>query len=246
VPGTHGVFKISAAGVVEGPLPVLGFPVIPNAMAFDAQGNLYLTDSVGAIWRYPPGEPGALWLAHGSLAPTDTEPAIPNVGANGIAFYPPNLLYVANTEAGRVLEIPILANGDPDTAALRVVAGDHQAENDLITSIDGIQMSADGDVFGVIAGYPHATGVHPRFAGMGPLVRIDPNGVPGSRVTVLPTDFTAYDNPLSLAFGRGLRDHRSVFVTNGDLPNPDIFFGQQGPGSDLLQAGVGAEGRLGR
>ena len=89
----------------------------PNALTFDQRGNLYVTDSFGgAVWRFASGRAGRLharhagqpWARHQLLAPAPDDPfGFPLPGANGIAFAPPNRLYVANTEKGLVAEVPI-------------------------------------------------------------------------------------------------------------------------------------------
>jgi sugar lactone lactonase YvrE len=82
----------------------------PNALAFDADGDLYVTDSEdGTIWRFPRTGTGALWLRHPLLAHA---PGF-GVGANGILFRPPGTLFVANTEQGLIVQIPIERSGAP-------------------------------------------------------------------------------------------------------------------------------------
>jgi sugar lactone lactonase YvrE len=78
----------------------------PNALAFDAAGNVYVSDSVQAtIWRVPPG--GGVptpWVVDPLLATS----GIPPFGANGLAFNrEASALFVANTGNATVVRIPL-------------------------------------------------------------------------------------------------------------------------------------------
>jgi sugar lactone lactonase YvrE len=168
----------------------------PNALAFDAGGNLYVSDSEdGTVWRFPPTGLGTLWIRHTLLAP---DPSF-GVGANGIAFVPPRSLYVANTDQGLIARIPIQDNGQPGEP--EVVA----ASFELLT-VDGLAADVHGDLHAVIAGA--------ALFGTAPLVQVDPES---GEVTPSTSDADSFDFPTSLAFGGGPRDHRSVYVVNAGL-----------------------------
>lgn len=97
-----------------------------NAMAFDASGNVYVSDSFqGAIWMTGPGggTPTA-WYApwnpgqNNLLLPTgnDSEPLVPPFGANGITFNNEGTaMFVNNTAYHSIIKIPV--NGDGSAAA---------------------------------------------------------------------------------------------------------------------------------
>jgi sugar lactone lactonase YvrE len=85
----------------------------PNALTFDKQGNVYISDSSqGIIWRTGPG--GGLpvaWVNSPLLRTSGTPP----FGANGLAFNKDgSALFVANTGDDRVIRIP-LVDGAPGT-----------------------------------------------------------------------------------------------------------------------------------
>ena len=192
---THGVWRLRRSGGAER-LAGSNQMKTPNALAFDAAGNLYVSDSEdGAIWRFPRAGPGELWIRHPLLAPD------PNfgVGANGLAFVPPRSLYVANTDQGLIARIPIGRDGSPGEPSVAA------AGFELLT-VDGLAADAHGDLHAVIAG----AGIF----GTAPVVRVDPAT---GEITATTSDATAFDFPTSLAFGKGPRDHTSVYVVNAGL-----------------------------
>jgi hypothetical protein len=223
-PPLHGLWRISADGSERSRLPGSEQMGFPNALTFDPGGNLYVTDSFdGAIWRFPAGESGSLWIEHVLLEPFADDPAgVPLPGANGIGFSPPNHLYVANTEKGLIAHVPInLLDGSAGEPTLVAQAFE-------LLTVDGLTVDAAGQIHGAIPGF--------TVLGTSPLVRVDP--VSGDTVpTVGPSAFDEFDVPLSLAFGTGARDHESVYVANGDLP---VVPG--GPGPGITQANVGVPG----
>lgn len=208
-PAVHGVWRIASDGSQRAHLPGSQGMTFPNALTFDARGDLYVTDSFGgAVWRFPlvgrrhhpaygTGRP---WAEHELLAPSPDDPlGFPLPGANGIGFDRPNRLYVANTEKGLVAEVPINRDGSAGEAVV-VATG-------LLTA-DGLAVDARGGVHVVIPGH--------AILGTSPLVRVDPR-TGSTTAGVAPGAWDAFDVPLSLAFGTG-RHRTSVFATNGDLP----------------------------
>jgi sugar lactone lactonase YvrE len=198
----------------------IGFP---NALTFDPRGNLYVTDSFGAIWRAPRGGPFSLFVEDPLLAPLPSDPfGSPLPGANGIAFYPPNLLYVANTERGIIARVRIAS--DEQATSVEPVTAPF-----AVPTVDGIAMDVQGQIHAVLPGFiPLQTS---------PLVRIDPATGTVTATVVTLVDMSRFDTPLSLAFGSGPWDVRTVLVTNGDLP---IVPG--GPGPGVVQVDVGVSG----
>lgn len=192
-PATNGVWRIGKSGTAER-LPGSGAMEVPNALAFDARGNLYVTDSSeGTVWRFGRDRSGEVWIRHELLSPQF------GIGANGIAFSPPRDLFVANTERALVARIPIRPDGkagDPE-----VVATGFE-----LLLIDGLAADAHGDLYAAIVGA--------SIFGTAPLVRIDPKT---GAITPSTTEFGAFDFPTSLAFGAGRRDRKSVYVVNSGL-----------------------------
>jgi sugar lactone lactonase YvrE len=215
----------------------------PNALTFDLAGNLYVTDSEpGEIWRFRPDGTGGPWTRDVLLEPLPFDPlGFPLPGANGIAFFPPNHLYVANTEHGLVLHVSINADGTP--SAVELVAGNPVPADPSewipdfrLWTADGVAVDENGDVHVAIPGFAvvsELTGLE-----VSPLVRVDPNS---GAVALTSTRLEAFDVPLSLAFGKRGADVTSVFVTNGDL-----FEDARGPGPGVVKAGIGVRGFLGK
>jgi sugar lactone lactonase YvrE len=195
-PDIHGVHRVTRDGATER-LPGTEGIFLPNALAFDKVGNLYVSDSwLGAIWRIPHGGSAELWLQHDLLEGLGEIPGYPPIGANGIA-YRHGSLYVANTEKGLIARIPILTGGD---------AGDPEivAEDPGLYGLDGIALDVHGDIYAALVLQSK-------------LVRIDP--VDGEFTTLLTAD-DGLDEPASLAFGTGKGDRQTVFVTNYALFPP--------------------------
>ena len=211
-------------------------------MTFDTRGNLYVTDSGpvtvpvgGAIWRLPAhAQAFELWSNDEALAPLPANPLGGNApGANGIVFFPPNSLYVANTEKGQIFRLPIRPDGS---------AGPAEPVTDFfaVPTIDGLAIDGFGNVYGVLP----AHFILP-FVGLPPVppvVRVNPRTGVIERVTQEAFD-VAFDTPLSLAFGTIPGERTSVYITNGDLPLVPFPFG---PGPRILRAEVGVHGFLGR
>jgi sugar lactone lactonase YvrE len=213
-PATHGVWRVGRDGRKER-LPGSEAIDFPNALALDARGNLYVTDTKGgAVWRFPPGSAGALWLRDELLAPD------PAAGANGIVFVPPRTLYVANTDRALIARVPIRPDGSPGNP--EVVAQGFE-----LLLIDGLAADVHGGL--------HAAIVGSVIFGTAPLVRVDPGT--GS-ITPSTDDYARFDFPTSLAFGAGGGDRASVYVVNGAL-FPDDSPGR-GPG--VVRVGVGVPG----
>jgi sugar lactone lactonase YvrE len=212
-PATHGVWRIGRRGGMTR-LPGSAAMPFPDALAFDARGNLYVSDAgEGSLWRFPPSGRGARWVLHPLLAPREI-----GIGANGVAFVPPATLYVAVTEQNHIVRIRIRPDGRP--GAVTVAAG-----GDPLQIIDGIAADVHGDIYAAIVGR--------TIVGTNPIVRVDPRT---GATTPLARDPDSFDWPTSLAFGRGPLDHKSLYVANSGLfpeDRPDAA-----PGVVRLGAGV--------
>jgi sugar lactone lactonase YvrE len=165
----------------------------PNALTFDADGNLYVTDSDdGTIWRFPRAGAGTLWLRHPLLAHA---PGF-GVGANGIVFRAPRTLFVANTEQGLIARIPIERSGAPGEP--HVVA----SGSELVT-VDGLAIDPQGFICAAI--------IFGGSGGPAPIVRVDPAS---GAVVPLTDQWDTFDFPTSLAFGKGSRGPWELYVVN--------------------------------
>ena len=114
-----------------------------NGVAVDEAGVIYATDAnsgadgdtgLGAIWRVDTDGNATKWLENTALGAADPDSELP--GVNGLAVID-DVIYVANTAQGVVLEIPILPDGSP---------GDPSALVDVVAP-DGVALDADGRVY---------------------------------------------------------------------------------------------------
>ena len=162
-----------------------------------------------------------MWVAHELLEPLPDDPfGFPVPGANGIAFYPPDILYVANTERGLIAMVRI----QPDGSAGAVEA---VTPHFAVPTVDGIAMDVHGDIHALLPGF--------ALVGSSPLVRIDPGTGAVTPTVTEAVDVSMFDTPLSLASGRGPWGVTTVLVTNGDLP---VVEGGPGPGVVQVEVGV--------
>jgi sugar lactone lactonase YvrE len=116
--GKSQVLKVdprTGASSVFAPIPGTGGG--PNGLAFDAAGNVYISDSFQAtIWRAPPGGGvPAPWVVDAATLGTS---GVPPFGANGLAFnHDASALFVANTGNDTIVRIPLPGgpSGTPGT-----------------------------------------------------------------------------------------------------------------------------------
>lgn len=210
--GAQGVWRISRNGEATH-LPGTENIFLPNALAFDKQGNLYVTDTyrpdsdppAGAIWRIPRRGDAYLWREDATLLGGIGAllPDFPPLGANGIAFRH-NVLYVASTEKGLIAQVPVLPDGSP--GALSVVAQGPQ-----LYMIDGIALDVHGAIYAALIGQNQVVVVDPA----------------SGSVTQLAGPGDGVDGPASLAFGTGKGERQSLYFTNYAVlslePNPGVL-----------------------
>lgn len=178
--------------------PTLGNqPPLPNDLAFDGAGNLYVTDSLQAtIWRIPAGggEP-QIWFQDSRL---DTP-----FGANGLRLSPDGtkLYFTVSAESvgpfgnflgGKLYTLPLVAQ--PSASDLNVV---HQYQGEVP---DGIAFGRSGKLYVVLAA-PFSSGVSILLPDGSEETRLgNPQGSP----------FYPYDSPANAAFDK----HGSLLLTN--------------------------------
>ena len=92
----------------------------PNALTFDKEGNVYISDSFqGAVWTTGKngGSSASLWKQDASL----TTSGFPPFGANGLAFNKNrDALFVANTGNDQVIRIQVSPDGTAGEAEIFV------------------------------------------------------------------------------------------------------------------------------
>ena len=189
-PATSGVYEISRGSHAVSRLPGSAQIGLPNGLAFDDRGALYVTDSLlGAVWRLTPGAGAALLVQDPALAGDGSFGFGVPIGANGIAFRDGSLT-VTVTETGRVVRIPITSSGAAGTP--QVIADTTQ----LIGS-DGCQFDVHGNLYIALNVQNRLV----RLAGDGTLTQV---AGPGDGL----------DFPASPLFGVGHGDRSTLFVTN--------------------------------
>jgi hypothetical protein len=232
---THGVYKISKRGKRIERLAGSASIHTPNALAFDNHHNLYVTDSLdGAVWRFYPDNikhSGERWVQHDLLTPDPENPfGLTVTGANGIAFANGSL-FVANTSRNSIVRIGIDSDGSPQPAELFAVGAP-------LFTVDGIAAAADGlSILAAIPGFAVLSALNQ--SPFSPIVQVDTQTREITPVPVSEADKALFETPLSLTLGPG---GRSVFVTNGALPDDDVFatiFGFPQPGPSIVEVGVG-------
>ena len=130
--GASSVFTTIPGGAAAG----------PNGLAFDAAGNVYISDSFQAtIWRTPPGGgvPVA-WVTDVDLLGTT---GVPPFGANGMAFNQnASALFVANTGNDTIVRIPLNGAGAPGTPEV-FVHSINGADGLIIDAADNLWVAAN-------------------------------------------------------------------------------------------------------
>jgi sugar lactone lactonase YvrE len=124
VSGASAIFTTIPGGAAAG----------PNALTFDALGNVYVSDSFqGVIWQTgPAGGAVTSWAA----SPLLTTTGVPPFGANGMAFNGARTaLFVANTGNDTVVKIPVAS---PRTA---------EVFTNSINGADGLIIDEDDDIW---------------------------------------------------------------------------------------------------
>ena len=214
IPATRGVWRISPDGTAE---RIAALPSAPflNDLAFDARGNLYVTDSLaGAIYRVTRDGSVAVWsadpLLSGSSAICGPFPAGP-LGANGLAFDKHGDLFVAITSVAAIVRIPVAADGSAGAANYFVVPSCAD-----LRGADGIRFDNEDNLYVAVNL-------------LGKILRVDPNGA-------IETLATASTDPLyfpsSLTFGTGMGVRKQIFITNFALAPGGI------PGVVTMDVGV--------
>ena len=184
------------------PVPQLGpAPALMNDIAFDPEGNLYLTDSLQAtIWRIPPGGgTPQVWFQ----APT----LVTNFSVNGIRLSPDSnrIFFSVSSDSlptdpaftgGRIYSLPLI--DAPTPADLQLV---HQYNGEIP---DGIVFGRSGKLYVMLAA--------PGFSGISIL---GPTGAEVDRIVNPPAPppvglITPFNSPANAAFDK----HGSLLVTN--------------------------------
>ena len=192
---------------------------LPNAIAFDAGGTMYVTDTMaGAVWLVPPDGTAERWLQH-SLLEGDESIGYPfPVGANGIALDDAGgTVYVAVTEKGTVVAIPIEDDGSAGEPAIHAEFADARGP----VLVDGITFDAADNLY---VAQPTVNTV----------VRVRPEGA----IETVATQADGLDGPASVAVAAGADGAERLYVSNFSVAlAPLVPPGGAGPGIVMIPLG---------
>jgi DNA-binding beta-propeller fold protein YncE len=184
-PGVNGVWRFDHRTGEARRLPGTAAIGIPNGLAFDRGGNLYVADSTGKIWRVRPGSRAKVWLEGEALTGNGSLGLF--LGANGIA-YRQHVFTVTNTERRTILRIPKVAGRPGPVSVLTTLPdGDNP---------DGVALDVEGNAY-VAMNLADAVG------------RVSPSGSLAVLASGDPLDF-----PSSVAFGALPGERRKLFGVN--------------------------------
>ena len=198
------------------------------------------------MWRITPRGDVDLWLESELLSGTCAVLGVP-VGANGIVYLHSSgrggptsssrcaghggALYIANTEKGLILRVPVLPDGSPGLLDTWVsqIEEPYPLFGALPTVPDGLSVDVHGNIYAALV----ACAAVVRFDA------VDRSQETIARYNVFAPDpadplFALLDTPASLAFGTGKGGRTKLFVTNlgwGIAQDPR-------PGLTKIEAGV--------
>ncbi len=218
-PDAHGVWRFDVDTGAAERVPGTEQIGLPNAIAFAADGAMYVTDSIaGAVWRAPPDGSAEQWVQH-ALLEGDGSIGFPfPIGANGIALDGADgTVYVAVLEKGTVAAIPIEDDGSAGEPEVHTEFAD--AEGPVL--VDGIALDAAGNLY---AAQPAANAV----------VRVTPAGA----IETVATRADGLDGPASVAVAPDADGAERLYVSNFSVAlAPLVPPGGAGPGIVVIPLG---------
>ncbi|HYN02979.1 MAG TPA: hypothetical protein VE359_11075 [Vicinamibacteria bacterium] len=181
----------------------------------------------GGVWRITPRGDVDLWLESELLSGTCTVLGVP-VGANGIVYLHSSgrrgptsssqcaghrgALYIANTEKGLILRVPILPDGSPGLLDTWVsqIEEPYPLFGYLPTAPDGLSVDVHGNIYAALVACAAVVRFDAVDRSQETIARynlFDPNRADDPLFALL-------DTPASLAFGTGKGGRTTLFVTN--------------------------------
>lgn len=187
-----GLYKISAPGTVSlvTALDVTGFP---NDLAFDDDGNTFVTDPfLGRVYKVNTAGQASVWLQDSRLLGDPGNPAIPihAFGVDGIAFDKNHRnLYLSNLDTGAIYRTTLGNNCSPGALTL-------WASSPLLRGQDGIAFDKKGSLY---------VAVNAQDA----IAKVEPNG----SVSIV-AQGEPLDSPSSLVFGQHGNDKKNLYIAS--------------------------------
>lgn len=208
-PDLHGIWKVSTEdGTIE---QIVRMPATVVANGIDVDHRwIYIADTFGGrVWRAPKLGGGApeVWSDDPLLA-RPPEAVFP--GPNGLRLFRGEV-YVANSETGDIVAVPILADGGAGTARVHATLPAGQGCDEFAFDVHG-RIYCTTDPFNTV-------------------VRLDPDG--GAEILLTAGDLL--DGPTSVAFGRRGTNRENLYITNAAFP---IFTTTFRPSLMRLRVGV--------
>jgi sugar lactone lactonase YvrE len=162
---------------------------LPNAIAFHGR-DMYVSDSIN----------GVVWVGHctpnGRECATEIwsdDPLLgPYFGANGLAFWHDDL-YVAVSDAGRIVRVPLLPKGGAGTPVV-------VKETPDLHGADGIAFDVDGNLYATTS-----------LDGPYRLLRLAPDGT----LTTIADEADGLGYPASIAFGTQPATRSVLYLADG-------------------------------
>lgn len=197
---THGIWQITPGGETS-LVAALGEEMFPNDILL-AGDSLLVTETIGGAVLRVSEEEVSEWVAD-PLLEGDGSAGFPfPIGANGIAEASDGTVYVANTEMGHLVKIPVNPDGSAGTPEIFV------ADERLIAS-DGLAIDTRDNLYVAVIGQDT-------------VVRVTPDGC----IKTLATAADGLDGPSDVTFGTAQGEQTEVFITNFALlseENPSLM-----------------------
>lgn len=189
---TPSLFRISKQGAVGAPTAIKGAIFLNGITPLKGDKFLIADSYRGAIWEFDAKtKKYGIWLEEAALARSNSKNPFPAV--NGLKIFG-NTLYATNTERQQILRIPVLLNGR---------AGKPHVFSERING-DDFAIDSAGNLYVTTHVYNN-------------VVRVSPSG----KTTIIAESGAGMTGSTALAFGRGKRDRRAIFVvTNGGMSLP--------------------------
>jgi len=193
-PSAAFVWRISPDGSDVDQYAALDPTGFPNDLAFDDDGNLYVTDPfLGLIWKIDEcSQEPEVWLADPLLEANFANPylVIAPFGVDGIAFDKNHKnLYVGNLDYGRIVKIKV-KHGEPDDVSVFY-------ENlDVAGGVDGIAFDSKENLFLTMHGQDR-------------IVSLDKK----AKATTIHTG-SPLQQPSSLVFGATNASKKTLYISN--------------------------------
>lgn len=193
---THGIWRVTPVGDVD-VFAALDPGTFPNDILLFGD-SILVTDTIGgAVLRVSEGTVME-WVADPLLEGTGAIGFGIPLGANGIAADRNGTVYVANTEQGHIVRIPVNPDGSAGTPEVFVA-------DPRLFAVDGLAMDVRDNLYAAVIGQDTVLRV----------------STTGSIETLATGPDDELDGPSDVTFGTTRGNQKSVFITNFALLTQD-------------------------